>query len=70
MDGIKGYISVNEAAGILGVSPQWIRKLLQDGGLKGTKSGRDWLVLKTSVIIRQKGETGADLRRRKGRNTV
>ena len=67
MEGIKGYISVNEAAGILGVSPQWIRKLLQDGGLKGTKSGRDWLVLKTSVIMRQKSEAGAGLRKR--RNT-
>ena len=37
--------SVKEAATKLGVSDRRVRKLLEEGRIKGRKIGRDWVVL-------------------------
>lgn len=45
-------MTVSEAAYVLGVSEQRVRKLLADGKLKGMKRGRDWFVSNKSVMER------------------
>ena len=37
--------SVKEAAEKLGISDRRVRKLLEEGRIKGRKLGRDWVVL-------------------------
>ncbi len=37
--------SVKEAAEKLGISDRRVRKLLEEGRIKGRKIGRDWVVL-------------------------
>lgn len=36
--------SPKEVADVIGVSPQWIRKLLLDGKLRGEKVGKNWVI--------------------------
>lgn len=49
------YITSFEAASILGLSPDYIRKLLNDGKIKGTKLGHNWLLKKKEIEnIRQR----------------
>jgi len=43
------YISTEEAAAILGYTPQHVARLVRCGSLDGKKLGRDWLVLRESV---------------------
>lgn len=45
-------MTVAEAAYVLDVSEQRVRKLLADGKLKGMKRGRDWFVSNKSVMER------------------
>ena len=47
--------SVKEAAIRLGVSDRRVRKLLEEGRIKGKKLGRDWVVL--SLDYKRKRET-------------
>lgn len=46
------FMTTNEAAARLGVSPTRVRKMLQDGIIRGSRFGRDWLVEKESVLAR------------------
>ncbi|HEY8470988.1 MAG TPA: DNA methyltransferase [Longimicrobiales bacterium] len=43
------YLSTEEAASILGYTPQHVGRLIRCGALEGKKLGRDWLVLRESV---------------------
>ena len=42
--------SVKETATKLGVSDRRVRKLLEEGRIKGRKIGRDWVVLNLNYI--------------------
>lgn len=44
-----GYMTANEAANALEVTPSWIRQLCRRGTLECIKTGRDWLVTVESV---------------------
>jgi excisionase family DNA binding protein len=46
------HLTTTEAAARLGVSPTRVRKMLQDGIIRGRRFGRDWLVEKDSVLAR------------------
>jgi excisionase family DNA binding protein len=46
------FLTTTEAAARLGVSPTRVRKMLQDGIIRGRRFGRDWLVEKESVLAR------------------
>ena len=52
--------SVQEAAGKMGLSEQYLRALLANGEVKGRKLGRDWVIL--SLAYRRKRRP----KRRKG----
>lgn len=41
---LADYVSSTEAAHIVGFSCDYIRKLLNDGTLKGEKVGRNWVI--------------------------
>lgn len=43
-------ITVNEAAGIARVCPKFMRDLLRDGKIKGTKMGTVWRVNTASLL--------------------
>lgn len=44
------FMTVPEAARVLGYSVQHTRLLLRQGKLRGDKRGRDWLVLREAVF--------------------
>jgi len=44
------YITVAAAARQSGLSERWLRQLLQDGAIPGTKPGHDWLVKLSAVM--------------------
>ena len=44
-----GYLSVEEAADILGLSPATVKRWIVQGRLQGRKLGRQWLILETSL---------------------
>ncbi len=48
------YISSKDAAELAGVSHSHMKKLLQEGEVKGTKIGRDWLVDAKSLNYQRK----------------
>jgi len=50
---MSARITVKEAAERLGVTPQGVRQMLEDGLLVGEKNGRDWFVSPESVAVRQ-----------------
>lgn len=53
-------LSVEEAAGILGISPQAVRKRISKGQLPARRDGRSWLViLERETIATSETETGA-----------
>src|SRR5690606_9169543 len=43
------YITTDEAAALLGYTPQHVCRLVRSGALEGKKLGRDWIVLRESV---------------------
>jgi excisionase family DNA binding protein len=45
----RDFITVREAANLLGYTYQHTRLLLRQGKLRGTKIGRDWVVLREDV---------------------
>ena len=42
-------ISVTDAAKRTGLSPAWIRRLLQRGRIEGVKVGRNWLTTEQAI---------------------
>jgi excisionase family DNA binding protein len=40
----KNYLTSAEAAKKLGFSPEYIRKLILEGKIKGEKLGRNWII--------------------------
>lgn len=44
------FLTVPEAATVLGYTPQHTRFLIRQGKLHGTKRGRDWVIPRESVI--------------------
>jgi excisionase family DNA binding protein len=50
--------STKEAAQYLGLDESQIRRLLQNGGIKGKKLGRDWAVLELNYKRKRKPKTG------------
>ena len=42
-------ISVTDAAKRTGLSPAWIRRLLQRGQIEGVKVGRNWLTTEEAI---------------------
>jgi excisionase family DNA binding protein len=51
------HITVTEAAQVLRVSPQRVRKLVERGKLPAVRSGRHWLVARAAVIARARAVT-------------
>ncbi len=50
--------SVKEAADRLGISDRRVRKLLEEGRIKGRKLGRDWVVLDLNYTRKRKPKGG------------
>ena len=50
--------SVKEASTKLGISERRIRKLLEEGRIKGKKLGRDWVVLDLNYTRKRKPKGG------------
>ena len=50
--------STREAADRLGLSADHIRRLLEQGHLKGKKLGRDWVVLRLNYDRKRKPKEG------------
>ena len=46
----QDWITTQEAAEISGYHPEYIRKLLQTGKVKGQKWGREWQVSRSSLL--------------------
>lgn len=46
--------TVDEASHMLGLDPSQVRRLLRSGELKGTKFGRDWMVLSLNYKRKRK----------------
>lgn len=44
-------LTTAQAAIILGVTPQEVKKKCQRGTLRGEKIGRDWLILEAEITI-------------------
>lgn len=51
------YMTVKDAAKMLGLTPRRIRQLIASGDLTAEKLGRDWFVLRDSVD-KLRGEKG------------
>lgn len=49
MTSLDDHITVRQAADRLDYTVQHVRRLLRQGELSGSKVGRDWLVLESSV---------------------
>ena len=45
----SNFISVTEASKISGLSPAWVRRLLQTGTIEGVKVGRNWVTTEKAV---------------------
>jgi excisionase family DNA binding protein len=43
------FISVTEASSRSGLSPAWVRRLVQRGEIEGVKVGRNWLVSEAAL---------------------
>ncbi len=50
--------SVKEVADRLGISDRRVRKLLEEGRIKGRKLGRDWVVLDLNYTRKRKPKGG------------
>ena len=46
--------SVKEAARLMGISEQWVRKLLAEGRIKGRKLDGTWVVLELSYTRKRR----------------
>ena len=57
--------TVAQVARKLNISDRRVRKLLEEGRLKGKKIGRDWIVWKLDYILMKRGK---DKKPRVGRN--
>ena len=51
---MPNFITVSEAANLLGVSASRVKALIKQNKLKAEKPGRDWLIDKKSVLARKK----------------
>lgn len=54
MNTIPGYLTVNEAKQVLGVSPQRVRQLIDSGLLKNAKKVGSALIIPESEVERRK----------------
>jgi excisionase family DNA binding protein len=54
------WITTQEAAALTGFHPDYVRKLMQAGKIKGQKWGRDWQVSKASLLdyVRKMNQLG------------
>jgi excisionase family DNA binding protein len=41
---VERHITINSAAAVTGYNPQYLRRLLRQGRLKGIKVGQQWLI--------------------------
>lgn len=49
---MKGYLSVPQAAGLLGWDDSYVRRLARDGRIPGAiRAGRDWLIPDPPVVV-------------------
>ena len=46
---MQAWVTVKQAAEILGHTEQWTRTLIRRGFIQAQKFGRDWLVLRASI---------------------
>jgi excisionase family DNA binding protein len=46
---LDDLISLSEAAGLSGLSPDHLRRLVREGNLKGKKIGRNWVTTVQAV---------------------
>jgi excisionase family DNA binding protein len=53
----NNLLSSKEAAQILGLSPDHIRRLIKDGVLKGKKIGNSWVVLELNYRRKRRPKT-------------
>ncbi len=56
---MNGVFSTKEAADRLGLSADHVRRLLEQGHIKGKKLGRDWVVLDLTYTRKRKPKGGA-----------
>jgi excisionase family DNA binding protein len=45
------YVTCQEAAHELGLSPSLIRRYLRDGRIRGRRTGRDWIVPRRAIDL-------------------
>lgn len=57
--GLSEWMSVEEAAGVLGVDERQVRRLLASGDLQGRRVGRAWMVEQSSVRERRRLDPSA-----------
>jgi len=50
--------SVKEAARLMSISEQWVRKLLAEGRIKGRKLNGTWVVLELSYTRKRRWKGG------------
>ncbi len=55
---ISSMYTVKDAARILGISEQRVRKLLAEGRIDGKKLGRDWIVFELTYTRKKKRKGG------------
>lgn len=48
-DSMSAWVTVKEAAAMLGYTEQWTRTLIRRGFIKATKISRDWLINRTDL---------------------
>ncbi|MFC9637141.1 excisionase family DNA-binding protein [Streptomyces mirabilis] len=53
------YVTVGEAAELLGVSPRYVRRLAAEGVIRGSKPGRDWQLDRDGLEGRRRRWQGA-----------
>jgi len=53
----ESLYSVQEAAGKMGLSEQYLRALLANGEVKGKKLGRDWVILSLDYQRKRRPKT-------------
>ncbi len=47
---MEGWITVQEAATLTGYTPAHIRYLTRKGKVEAQKTGRDWMILRSSLL--------------------
>lgn len=60
---MKDYLSTNQAATALGITPDAVRMAIRAGKLDATKRGRDWWITRAEVDRYARGRRQSEARR-------